>query len=129
MPDGEHHPERRKHPRLERRFICRYRLYQQGTGTTGGWQLSTTKNIGLGGCYITTSEPYEPGSVLELELQMPQVGGVVKIMGEVNRCETGKSGPQMKIFGLGIAFLKVDETKKEQFAEVLAALIERQNRN
>jgi len=125
---SEHSPERRKHKRLSRRFICRFRPFEGEKGK-GAWQVSTTKNISMSGCYITTSEPAEKGTVLELEVQMPQLqGGFIRMIGEVTRNEVLQNVPGLTVFGLGIDFMKFDEAKKEQMRKLLEELIERKAR-
>lgn len=68
--------ERRAGPRVETQLRAHVKL------PNGRWLASETiRNISLGGAYIATSEPVEPGSELQIEFELP--GAVIRCAGVV----------------------------------------------
>lgn len=60
-------PERRKHPRINARFIVSYRVLKEAPNV----DVTQTKNISLGGMLITTNKAFEPGTNFALEIRLP----------------------------------------------------------
>jgi c-di-GMP-binding flagellar brake protein YcgR len=59
--------ERRRHPRINNRFVVSYRLVQEEDRV----ETSQTKNLSAGGMMLTTNHKFEPGTNLALEIRLP----------------------------------------------------------
>ena len=73
-------PERRRSTRIRKNFILSYFDQNKPEKKFGATQL---KNISLGGTCILTSEAYEPGTVLSIELKTPYLSGTTHLEGTV----------------------------------------------
>ena len=71
--------ERRKNPRINTTFIISYRVVQEVKLP----DVSQTKNISSSGLFFSTKRPFEAGTILELQLRLPFVFQVVRLMGKV----------------------------------------------
>lgn len=100
MSDTRH--ERRQHfrgkPRPGRRLQIRYRI--EG----GPWLEAETRNIGVGGAYISTTSPARPGANLELELEVPTCDRRLVLKGQVRWAQDGGTEDA----GMGVQFQDVD---------------------
>jgi hypothetical protein len=61
-------PERRKAPRIDRRFMVKYRCPSTGQAT---WMMSPIKNMSATGIRFIAEKSYPQGAVLELQLYLP----------------------------------------------------------
>ena len=105
----------RKHPRIAWNFVVKFRLKDN---PDLNWQVSTVKDISEGGCFFYSNVSYEIGQHLDIRIQFPSLGVPMEFTGEVKRCEERKSG-ELKMFGLGVLFLEIDEEKKKQFIDTI----------
>jgi uncharacterized protein (TIGR02266 family) len=96
--------ERRQHfrgkPRPGRRLPIRYRI------DGGGWIDAETRNIGVGGAFITTEEPARPGASLELQLEVPTCEAPLVLRGQVRWAQAGHAAGEDA--GMGVQFRDVD---------------------
>lgn len=72
--------ERRQNPRLERNFILSY--FDKARPQTK-FELTQLKNIGKGGMCFVTSQKFEPGTKMELELKTPYLAEATYLEGRV----------------------------------------------
>jgi len=94
--------ERRKHPRANGRFVVRYRLFEESDNV----DITQTKNISMGGMYLTTNKKFEPGVKLTLEIRLPFDPHPIMIIGKVIAShEVAKN----LIFDTRLEFLAIDE--------------------
>ncbi|MCA9674904.1 MAG: PilZ domain-containing protein [Kofleriaceae bacterium] len=100
MSDARH--ERRQHfrgkPRPGRRLAIRYRI------RGGEWIRAETRNIGVGGAFVSTGEPAAPGSPVEIELEVPTCEQPLILRGQVRWAEDGVGDHA----GMGVQFQDVD---------------------
>lgn len=107
------HEERRRTPRI--RVSVRAAYQDEGESKRGN-----VYDLGLGGVFICTSEPLDPGSHLCLTLETPGEEVPVEADGPVvwtNLVET-EAVPA----GMGIRFLRVDPMAQERLARRLEPL-------
>ncbi|MDD4938812.1 MAG: PilZ domain-containing protein [Candidatus Omnitrophica bacterium] len=95
-------PERRKHPRIDARFIVSYRVLEE----TDNVDLSQTKNVSLGGMLLTTNRKFDAGINLALEIRLPFDSHPIMIVGKV--LESREISKDL-IYDTRIVFLAVDE--------------------
>ena len=72
-------PERSKHSRIESRFIVSYRILEENDNV----DISQTKNLSLGGMFLTTNRQFEPGTNLALEIRLPFDPNPIMLIGKV----------------------------------------------
>ena len=100
MTDPRH--ERRQHfrgkPRPGRRLSIRYRL------DGGAWVTAETRNIGVGGAFIASSDPARPGTPVEIEVDVPTCEKPLSLKGHVRWAQSGGTDES----GMGVQFHDVD---------------------
>lgn len=92
--------EHRKFPRAPHSCEAKYRLYGL---LTEGWVTITVLNISAGGVRFRAAEQLEPGTVLEVQLQLPADPAPLVIMGRVIWSRMPAAG----VAEIGTAFLSV----------------------
>jgi hypothetical protein len=99
--------DRRRYPRLS-----------SPTGTVVAWRsinkssVSAVENFGLGGLYIRTHDPADPGTLIQLLLDAPT--GEVRARAVVQRCS-----PKV---GMGVKFVAMEQDHRARFAGWLKSL-------
>ena len=94
--------ERRKHPRARGRFVVHYRMFEESDNV----DITQTKDISLGGMYLTTNKKFEPGVKLTLEIRLPFDPHPIMIIGKVlDSREVAKN----LIYDTRLQFLAIDE--------------------
>ena len=100
MSEARH--ERRQHfrgkSRPGRRLSIRYRV--EG----GAWIEAETRNIGVGGAFIATTQPTRTGAALEVELEVPTCDRPLVLKGHVRWAQDGGTDDA----GMGVQFHDVD---------------------
>lgn len=98
--------ERRKHPRARGRFVVHYRLFEERDNV----DITQTKNISLGGMYLTTNKQFEPGVKLTLEIRLPFDPHPIMIIGKV--LESREVAKNL-IYDTRLEFLAIDDKHAE----------------
>lgn len=105
-------PERRKHPRVDGRFIVSYRIIEEADNA----DISQTKNICLGGMLLTTNRQFEPGTNLALQIRLPFDPDAIMITAKVlESLEITKN----LIYDTRLMFLSVDEKHRKAIHETV----------
>jgi hypothetical protein len=104
--------ERRKHPRINGRFIVSYRILEEVDNT----DLSQTKNISLGGMLLTTNRNFEAGTNLALEIRLPFDPSPIMAIAKVLE---SKEITKNLIYDTRLMFLAVDEKHKKIIKETV----------
>jgi hypothetical protein len=71
--------ERRKHERVKGNFIVSYRILEEKDNV----DMSQTKDLGLGGMYLTTNRQFSPGTRLLLDIRLPFDPNPIELIGRV----------------------------------------------
>lgn len=95
-------PERRRHPRMNARFVISYRILEEDDNT----DISQAKNLGLGGMLLTTNREFAPGTNLALEIKLPFDNNPIMLIGKV--LESRKVVTNL-IYDTRLIFMAVDE--------------------
>lgn len=105
-------PERRKHPRVNTRFIVSYRILEEANKV----DISQTKNLSLGGMLLTTNRQFSIGTNLALEIRLPFDPNPITIIGKVlDSREITKD----LIYDTRLMFLAIDERHKNVVKETV----------
>jgi type IV pilus assembly protein PilZ len=103
MTEARH--ERRQHfrgkPRPGRRLAIRYRI------NGGAWVRAETRNIGVGGAFVASTEPAPSGATVEIELEVPTCDKPLILRGQVRWAQGDGHGEDA---GMGVQFqdLEID---------------------
>ena len=97
--------ERRKHPRINARFIVSYRILEEDHLV----DASQTKNLSLGGMLLTTNRKFDVGTHLALEVRLPFDPNPIMLIGKVL---DSKEISRDLIYDTRITFLSVDDRHK-----------------
>jgi len=106
MTEADQGQENREHPRFE---VSAYVDY------TGAELLlhHRVENISLGGISIRTNSVEEPGTVVDLVINFPDLDATVAIQGEVAWLD--RTGAM----NMGIRFLELDDERRETLSRYL----------
>ncbi len=104
--------ERRRHPRVNSRFIVSYRILEEVNNA----DISQTKNISLGGMLLTTNRKFSVGTNLALEIRLPFDPNPIMIIGKV--LESREISKDL-IYDTRLAFLAIDERHRKVIKETV----------
>ncbi len=105
-------PERRRHPRVNARFIVSYRILEEIDNV----DISQTKNLSLGGMLLTTNKRFSIGTNLALEIRLPFDPNPIMIIAKVlDSREISKD----LIYDTRLVFLAVDERHRKVIKETV----------
>ena len=99
-------PERRKHPRINARFIVSYRIMEEEDAV----DISQTKNMSLGGMLLTTNREFKSGTNLALEIRLPFDPNPIMVIGKI--IESREIIKDL-IYDTRLSFLAVDEKHRK----------------
>lgn len=116
---------KRIHPRIAWSFMVKFKAHK--SESPDSWEVSTIKNISLGGCYFYSSVSYEIGEFLDIEVRFPAIIEPMKFIGEVKRCERSED-PKVNKYGIGIQFQGMDEEKKNSFIKTIGFFLQKQSK-
>lgn len=72
-------PERRKHPRIDGKFVVSYRVEKESDHPN----TSQTRNLGIGGMVLTTNRSFSSGTILTIDIHLPFITEKMNIKGKV----------------------------------------------
>ena len=98
--------ERRKHRRVNGRFIVSYRIMEESDDIA----ITQTKNLSLGGMLLTTNKKFNPGTILAIEIRLPFEGNPILLMGKVIESLEITQG---LIYDTRVEFLAVDDKHRD----------------
>jgi len=105
-------PEKRKHPRVEGRFVVSYRILEEINNV----DISQTKNLGLGGMLLTTNRQFASGTNLALEIRLPFDPNPIMLIARVLE---SREITKNLIYDTRLAFLAVDEKHRRVVNETV----------
>ena len=105
-------PERRKHPRINGRFIVSYRILEEVNNA----DISQTRNVCLGGMLLTTNRKFDPGINIALEIRLPFDPHPIMIIGKVLE---SREITRNLIYDTRLMFLAVDERHRKVINETV----------
>lgn len=98
--------ERRRHPRINVRFIVSYRMFDDACNI----DISQSKNLGLGGMLLTTNRKFNPGINLVIEIRLPFDPNPIMLIGKV--LESSEITKDL-IYDTRLEFLAIDEVHRK----------------
>ena len=98
-------PERRKHPRINGRFIVSYRILDDAENL----DITQTKNICLGGMLLTTNVMFGKGTHIAVEIRLPFENNPILLIGKV--IESTEITKDL-IYDTHLEFIAVDENHR-----------------
>jgi len=105
-------PERRRHARINARFIVSYRILEEVNNV----DITQTKNLSLGGMLLTTNKKFTIGTNLALEIRLPFDPNPIMIIAKVmDSSEISKD----LIYDTRLLFLAVDERHRNVIKETV----------
>jgi len=119
LPDGI---EKRAHPRIDKRFVIRFRSHNNKDSK---WAVSILNNISQSGCYFYSNILCEVGQLLDIEIQIPALDDYMHFVGEVKRVES-QEVVQITKYGVGVYFQEMEEEKKKKFLEMVDSPVKQQ---
>ncbi len=116
--------EKRKYQRIEKPFIVKLKTLPDKAKETvsDGWDMVVAKDLGAGGVFFHCSKNLDIGTALDLKIGFSTSTPPIKCVGVVVRI---KKQPYTSIFGIAVAFTRIDAQEKEMINRT-AQLISRQ---
>lgn len=114
-------PERRKHSRIESRFVVSYRVLEENDNV----DVTQTKNLSLGGMLLTTNRQFEPGTNMALEIRLPFDPDPIMLIGKV--IESHEVTKNL-IYDTRLAFLAIDEKHRGIISHTVQYYLKRSNK-
>ena len=105
-------PERRRHPRVNARFIVSYRILDEADNV----DISQTKNLSLGGMLLTTNRQFGIGTNLALEIRLPFDPNPIMIIAKI--LESREISKDL-IYDTRLTFLAIDERHRKVIKETV----------
>ncbi len=104
--------EKRKYERIEKPFVVKLKTLQDEAKETVSpdWDMVVAKDLGAGGVFFHCSNNLGIGTVLDLKIGFSTHTPPIKCVGIVVRI---KKQPYTSIFGIAVAFTKIDAHEKE----------------
>jgi len=104
--------ERRRHPRVNARFIVSYRILDE----IDNLDISQTKNLSLGGMLLTTNRKFGIGTNLALEIRLPFDPNPIMIIAKV--LESREISKDL-IYDTRLIFSAIDERHRKAIKETI----------
>jgi len=105
-------PERRRHTRINARFIVSYRILEDVNNV----DISQTKDLSLGGMLLTTNKKFAIGTNLALEIRLPFDPNPIMIIGKV--MESREISKDL-IYDTRLTFLAIDARHRNVLRETV----------
>ena len=104
--------EKRKYKRIEKPFVVKLKTLPDEAKETVSpdWDMVVAKDLGAGGVFFHCSRNLGIGTSLDLKIGFSTSTPPIKCVGVVVRI---KKQPYTSIFGIAIAFTKIDAHEKE----------------
>jgi c-di-GMP-binding flagellar brake protein YcgR len=98
--------ERRIYSRLDKQVVVRHNLFEnKKLLKKAGFlpeNVSPTKNISAGGVLFSSSESFPPGSILQLEMELPDEDKPLECLARVVRVDEAEPG---RLYSIAVCFL------------------------
>lgn len=111
-------PEKRKHSRIRGNFIVSYRVLEEENNV----DVTQTKDLGLGGMYLTTSRFFKPGTRLALEIRLPFDPHPIELVGKV---VYSQEITKNLIYDTRLEFLSIDEHHRKSIGSTVDYFIKK----
>lgn len=112
-----YYEERRRYARIDLNFVV-------GMDVVSGSETPSfkaqTKNIGVGGVLLETGQTFPIGSIMELELRIPEMDRNVKALTKVIRVEARDDGN----FDMGLTFIEISDNDLKELDKYINGLLE-----
>ncbi|MEW6170625.1 MAG: PilZ domain-containing protein [Candidatus Omnitrophota bacterium] len=112
--------ERRKHPRVNGRFVVSYRVYEE----IDNIDISQTKNVSLGGMLLTTNRKFHPGTLLAIEIRLPFVSEKIHLIAKVLE---SKEIIKDLIYDTRLNFIEFNDVCKKALDETVAYYLKKKS--
>ena len=109
-------PERRKHIRIEKPYLIRFRVQPCDNNVSEDWDTVAVANLSAGGLFFYSSINQEVATILDLEIGFSHYFPPVKCDGKVIRT---KRCPDATKTGYAIEFTEISELMKVMISKSL----------
>ena len=113
--------ERRKLPRIVGRFIVSYGILE----VSDNIDISQTKNLSLGGMFLTTNKQFCAGTNLALEIRLPFDPDPIMLIGKVIESREVTKG---LIYDTRLECLSIDEKHRGALLETVMYYLKRSSK-
>ncbi len=120
--------EKRKYKRIEKPFILKLQTVPDEAKETvsDGWDMVVAKDLGAGGVFFHCSKNLGIGTVLDLKIGFSTSTPPIRCVGIVVRI---KKQPHTSIFGIAVAFTRIDAQEKEMINRTALEMSRQPNQN
>jgi Tfp pilus assembly protein PilZ len=104
--------EKRKHPRVDARFIVSYRILEEEDNR----DITQTKNLSLGGMLLTTNRQFSVGTNLALEIRLPFDPNPIMLVGKVME---SREITKNLIYDTRLMFIAIDDKHRNVIGDTV----------
>jgi Tfp pilus assembly protein PilZ len=104
--------EKRKHPRVDARFIVSYRILEEEDNR----DITQTKNLSLGGILLTTNRQFSVGTNLALEIRLPFDPNPIMLVGKVME---SREITKNLIYDTRLMFIAIDDKHRNVIGDTV----------
>ncbi|MFQ5963666.1 MAG: PilZ domain-containing protein [Candidatus Scalinduaceae bacterium] len=114
--------EKRKHKRIKKPYIVKFRLRPNGTKETvfNDWDVVGVKDLGAGGMLLNCNNKLRIGSLLDLKIGLSTSIPLINCVGIVIRI---KKQIHSSIFNIAIAFMEIGRQEKEMINKTAEGIL------
>ncbi len=119
--------ERKKYKRREKQYMDGVRVKQHeghDTGTTG-WDSVTLHNLSVGGTFFTYKKDLGIGTLLDLNIDVPEAILTINCVGKVIRSDKPKS---TSMYSIAIKLTEIGEQEREAINTAVEEALEQANK-
>ncbi len=114
--------ERRKHKRIEKQYLTRFKIKVDETRDTDfeGWDSVVLKNVCAGGALLFCNEDLGIGTLLDLKIYVHKAIRIINCVGKIVRID--KTQPD-SMYCCAIKFIDIGEQEKEIINTTVAEVL------
>jgi hypothetical protein len=115
--------ERRKHKRIEKPYTARFRIkqYENLEISSSEWDIISLGKLGAGGAYFFYKKDLGIGTLLDLNIDMPESTLTMNCVGEILRSDKFQS---TSMFCIAIKFTDIGEQEKQLISKAIEEILE-----
>jgi hypothetical protein len=119
--------EKREHKRIEKQYTARLKIRSDEAQEmeSDDWDSVTLHNLSVGGTFFTYKKDLGIGTLLDLNIDVPEAILTINCVGKVIRIDKPKS---TSMYSIAIKLIDIGEQEKEAIYTAVAEALEQANK-
>jgi len=124
LPNGTSSGERRRHPRIVRDFMLKFR--SPAASIDSQWEMAIVKDLSVEGCYFRAAHPLPVGHEVDVQVQLPISREMMPAKAVVRHCQNVSDGENSHF--LGVSFQTVAPKGRNDLRRVVNFFLNKKSR-